>query len=124
MILRPLIFLWVAVFFMFRFFLLVHCVTVMFVYQAAIRCATADDKTGVDASNEDDPNVKLTAGTWKDVEALVAMSSGKIVVVDIWSTSCLPCITEFPHLVEMQKTHGDKVVCISLRNMGTPQNWK
>ena len=73
----------------------------------------ADDKPVVETSKVDDPNVKLTAGTWKDVEALVAKSAGKIVVVDVWSTSCLPCMTEFPHLVEMHQKHGEKVICIS-----------
>jgi thiol-disulfide isomerase/thioredoxin len=57
--------------------------------------------------------VKLRAGTWKDVEALVKQQKGKIVVVDIWSTSCLPCMSEFPRLVEMHNAHKDKVVCIS-----------
>ena len=34
-------------------------------------------------------------------------------IVDIWSTSCLPCMTEFPHLVKIHEAHADKVVCIS-----------
>ena len=73
----------------------------------------ADEKLVVETSKVDDPNVRLTAGTWKDVEALVAKNTGKIVVIDVWSTSCLPCMTEFPHLVEMHQKHGAKVVCIS-----------
>jgi thiol-disulfide isomerase/thioredoxin len=73
----------------------------------------ADEKPVVETSKVDDPNVRLTAGTWKDVEALVAKNAGRIVVVDIWSTSCLPCMIEFPHLVEMHQKHGEKVVCIS-----------
>lgn len=73
----------------------------------------ADDKVVTETSKVDDPNVKLTAGTWKDVEALIRQNSGKLVVVDIWSTSCLPCMTEFPHLVELQQLHGEKIACIS-----------
>jgi len=59
--------------------------------------------------------VKLKAGTWKDVEALVKQHKGRIVVVDIWSTSCAPCMSEFPRLVEMHNAHKEKenVVCIS-----------
>lgn len=57
--------------------------------------------------------VELKDGTWKDVELLVEKSAGKVVIVDIWSTSCLPCMTEFPKLVELQKEHGEKLVCIS-----------
>ena len=73
----------------------------------------ADEKPVVETSKVDDPEVRLTAGTWKDVEVLVAKHAGKIVVVDVWSTSCLPCMTEFPHLVAMHRKHGEKVVCIS-----------
>lgn len=60
-----------------------------------------------------DREVKLTVGTWKDVEAVVSQSKGKVVIVDVWSTSCLPCMTEFPHLVELHNRYGDKVVCVS-----------
>lgn len=57
--------------------------------------------------------VSLTAGTWKDVEALIAKNSGKVIVVDLWSTACLPCMTEFPNLVALQNAHPEKLVCIS-----------
>ena len=73
----------------------------------------SDQKKVEETSRVDNPDVKLKAGKWKDVEAIVAKSTGKIVVVDIWSTSCLPCMQEFPHLLEIQKKYGDKVVCIS-----------
>jgi thiol-disulfide isomerase/thioredoxin len=44
----------------------------------------------------------------------VKEQSGKIVVVDIWSTSCVPCLREFPHLVDMQARYPDDVVCVGL----------
>ncbi len=50
---------------------------------------------------------------WKQALALVAEHKGKVVVVDIWSTSCEPCLKEFPHLVALQKQHGNDVVCVS-----------
>lgn len=92
---------------------LIQFVAVLLVFQATTGHLTADDKTVVDTPRADDPNVKLIGGTWKDVEELISKNTGRIVVVDIWSTSCLPCMTEFPHLVELQKTHGEKIVCIS-----------
>ena len=58
-------------------------------------------------------DVTLKAGTWKDVESVVQQHAGRIVVVDIWSTSCLPCMMEFPNLVALQKDFPDKVVCVS-----------
>jgi thiol-disulfide isomerase/thioredoxin len=59
------------------------------------------------------PAVELTAGTWKDVESLVAKNRGKIVVVDVWSTSCAPCMEEFPGLVKLHREHAKDVVCVS-----------
>lgn len=69
----------------------------------------ADEKTGaVEAAK-----ITLTDGTWENVLEQVKANKGRIVVVDVWSTSCLPCMTEFPNLVELQKTYGDKIACIS-----------
>jgi thiol-disulfide isomerase/thioredoxin len=50
---------------------------------------------------------------WDQLQKLVASHKGKVIVVDIWSTSCEPCIREFPHLVALQKRHVKDVVCIS-----------
>ncbi|MDA1231061.1 MAG: hypothetical protein O2856_09825, partial [Planctomycetota bacterium] len=43
----------------------------------------AHQKTVEEASKVDNPDVKLTAGTWKDVQTLVENTAGKIVVIDI-----------------------------------------
>lgn len=56
--------------------------------------------------------VTLDTGTWKDVEAIVTKNRGKIVVVDIWSLSCLPCMEEFPNLVALQKKSPEEIVCV------------
>jgi thiol-disulfide isomerase/thioredoxin len=58
-------------------------------------------------------SVELKAGVWKDVEAIVQANKGKIVVVDVWSTSCEPCMREFPHLVTLHRKHKEDVVCVS-----------
>ncbi|MDB5346455.1 MAG: thiol-disulfide oxidoreductase [Schlesneria sp.] len=50
---------------------------------------------------------------WEQLQEVVASHKGKVVVVDIWSTSCEPCLREFPHLVALQQRHPDDVVCIS-----------
>lgn len=58
-------------------------------------------------------DVELIEANWNDLQALVAEQKGKIVVVDVWSTSCEPCMKEFPHLVALQKKHPDDLVAIS-----------
>ena len=57
--------------------------------------------------------VTLDIKNWDETLALVAQHKGKVVVLDLWSTSCEPCMVEFPHLVELHKQHGDKLVCLS-----------
>lgn len=46
--------------------------------------------------------------------AEVAAHRGKVVVLDCWSTSCPPCVREFPRLVALAAKFPDDVVCISL----------
>ena len=60
-----------------------------------------------------DTAVSLRVMDWGEVQKIVASSRGKVVVVDIWSTSCLPCMREFPGLVALHNRHTDDVVCIS-----------
>ena len=57
--------------------------------------------------------LELRDMNWEQVQAFVGEHKGKIVVVDVWSTSCEPCLHEFPHLVAMQQRHAEDVVCIS-----------
>lgn len=48
------------------------------------------------------------------LEAEIARHRGKVVVVDGWSTSCPPCVKEFPNLVALQARHGERIACISI----------
>lgn len=57
--------------------------------------------------------VTLKILTFDEIQALVKSHKGKIVVMDCWSTSCEPCIKEFPNLVALHQKYGPKVACIS-----------
>jgi len=46
--------------------------------------------------------------------AVVDAAKGKVVVLDCWSTSCPPCVKEFPGLVALHKKYAGKVACLSL----------
>jgi len=63
---------------------------------------------------DDNATITLQPLDWAGVEALIAKQKGKVVVVDVWSTSCEPCLREFPHLIEMQQHYPKEVVCIGL----------
>jgi thiol-disulfide isomerase/thioredoxin len=58
--------------------------------------------------------VTLDIKNWDETLELVAQHKGKIVVLDLWSTSCDSCLAEFPNLVELHKKYPrDKLVCMS-----------
>ncbi len=73
---------------------------------------TSPAKTAAE-SNSSAPAVMLDIKSWDETLELVAQHKGKIVVLDVWSTSCDPCMVEFPYLVELHKQHGEKLVCMS-----------
>ncbi len=65
------------------------------------------------ANGENDVDLKIL--DWEQAQAAIAQHRGKIVVVDLWSTSCLPCLQEFPNLVALHRKYGnDRVACISV----------
>lgn len=63
----------------------------------------------------------------KGLEDLLASQRGKVVVMDCWSTSCVPCLQEFPNLVKLHDRHGpEKVACVSVsfdyEGLGKPED--
>jgi thiol-disulfide isomerase/thioredoxin len=59
--------------------------------------------------------VKLEPKNYDGLQTLIASKKGKVVVVDVWSTYCDPCMKEFPGLVGLHKKYGpEKVACISM----------
>jgi thiol-disulfide isomerase/thioredoxin len=62
-----------------------------------------------------DDQVAVHLLDWDELNQLLASHRGKVVVLDCWSTSCAPCIKEFPNLVALQNAHNrDDLACISL----------
>ncbi len=60
------------------------------------------------------------------IEQLIASHRGQVVVLDAWSTSCVPCVKEFPKLVALHARYSpEQLACISLsfdfEGIGTPQ---
>lgn len=59
--------------------------------------------------------VRLKIAGWDDVEKMAGVQRGKVVLIDIWTTTCLTCVAEFPKFVELQRKYGsEKVICISV----------
>jgi thiol-disulfide isomerase/thioredoxin len=58
--------------------------------------------------------VKLEEATHAQLLERIKQQAGRVVVVDVWSTSCVPCMKEFPHLVELARRWPDDIVCMSM----------
>jgi thiol-disulfide isomerase/thioredoxin len=69
--------------------------------------------------------VTLDIVDYAGIQARIASHPGKVVVVDGWSTSCEPCLKEFPNLVALNRKHAGRVACISLsfdyEGLGKPE---
>lgn len=59
-------------------------------------------------------DVTLQVLDYDGIQKLIASHRGKIVVMDAWSTSCPPCVKEFPNLVKLSQKYPDQIACISL----------
>ena len=52
---------------------------------------------------------------YSGIQMLIESYRGKVVVVDIWSTQCPPCIKELPGLVALDKAYSDEdVKCMTV----------
>jgi thiol-disulfide isomerase/thioredoxin len=60
--------------------------------------------------------VQLIDGTWADTQALLDKHRGKVVVLDVWSTACEPCLRELPGLVALQERFPETLVGIALNS--------
>ena len=73
-------------------------------------------------------NVSVSVDVVDHAEIVKRIEShrGQVVVLDCWSTSCPPCIKEFPGLVDLKKDYGDTVACLSLsfdyEGFGVPED--
>ncbi len=65
-------------------------------------------------AGESTPKITGRIMSWSQIEEFLASHPGKIVVADIWSTSCIPCMRELPHLFELKKKHPEKIVAVSI----------
>ena len=93
--------------------------------------SAATAETHVDQSSSAAPaaTVELSKASIADLEALIKSKVGKVVVVDFWSTSCEPCVKEFPGLVALHQKYGpDKLACVSFSvdfyGVGSPDDFR
>jgi thiol-disulfide isomerase/thioredoxin len=62
-----------------------------------------------------DGRVSLRILDFDGLQRLIADKRGKVVVVDVWSTSCPPCVKSFPDLVALHRKFGpERLACVSV----------
>lgn len=57
---------------------------------------------------------RLIAADWAAVQQQIGSHAGRIVVLDLWSTYCPPCLKELPGLARLKDQFGDAVACLTL----------
>ncbi len=85
---------------------------------------TADDPNPADKKAEKKVELKVLPA--EQLFAQIKKCSGKVVVVDCWSTWCEPCKKEFPGLLKLQAKYGDQMaaisVCLDFSGTGKPED--
>jgi thiol-disulfide isomerase/thioredoxin len=70
-------------------------------------------QTSSAAATEHDVTLKIL--DFDGLQRLISEKRGKVVVVDVWSTSCPPCVKSFPDLVAIQRRISpERLACISV----------
>jgi thiol-disulfide isomerase/thioredoxin len=55
---------------------------------------------------------------------IAANKTAKYTIVDVWSTTCPPCMENFPHVVAMHKKHGPKGLSVLSLSTDDPEDAK
>ncbi len=66
------------------------------------------------ATDAESPAVAVSLIDYAGLQEHIEGLKGQVVVVDIWSNSCIPCIQEFHNLVELSRKYPERVACVSM----------
>lgn len=69
------------------------------------------EATSVDAANQ---AIKFVEVDFAGLQSQVKQHAGKLIVLDVWSTACPPCMKEYHNLVALSQRWPDRLVCMSL----------
>lgn len=77
--------------------------------QSAAESAAEPPAEGVIATT----NPPIRFASWDEIRD-TAFAGDRITVVDFWSTACVPCLAELPHLQEVHQAFPDRVQCLGV----------
>jgi thiol-disulfide isomerase/thioredoxin len=78
---------------------------------------STQDQASVDQPGASEPaagQVTVEIKSWAEVQQMVASLQGQVVVVDVWSTWCVPCTVKFPEFVKLHESYPTGLTCISV----------
>jgi len=82
--------------------------------QPVIRPTAADESSEQsDSATTAGVKVETIQVDFAGFEEQVKKLAGKLIVVDVWSTGCPPCMKEYPNLVALSTRWPDQVACMS-----------
>jgi thiol-disulfide isomerase/thioredoxin len=55
-----------------------------------------------------DPAPPVRIGKWVKGPAVAGFEKGKVYVIDVWATWCIPCVAAMPHATGLQKRFGER----------------
>jgi thiol-disulfide isomerase/thioredoxin len=64
------------------------------------------------AAQTPDAKVAVKAVKYAELADMVRQRAGKVVVIDFWSDTCIPCKKRFPHLVEMANKYASQGLAV------------
>jgi thiol-disulfide isomerase/thioredoxin len=92
---------------------------------AALGLVGLDATLGDDQASKAATEVKLVTVKWQGyLDQVASHKEAKLIVVDAWATWCGPCMTNFPHLVELHHKYADKglvAISVSLDDANVPK---
>ncbi len=66
------------------------------------------------AESASQSSIVVTIVDLAGLEETLKSLQGKVIVLDIWSTACAPCMREYPNLVALSQRFPDSLACVSL----------
>lgn len=89
-------------------------------------CAQRESQQSNPGATEAASQEALAAGEVKGVdvaglEALLDAAAGRVVVVNLWATWCVPCVAEMPELAEFYREHSRAEVAFFAVSLDDPK---
>ncbi|MFO7446815.1 MAG: TlpA family protein disulfide reductase [Ignavibacteriaceae bacterium] len=75
-------------------------------------------------AQEENPNNNIEVITEKELQQIIVERNGKTLFLNVWATWCVPCVEEFPAIVELDENYKDKNVEVIALSVDLPSEIK